>query len=245
MSAISSKKIFPQLPFTLLDAAVALLGFVLTALLTFGLYILRQISGIESVSELLGISTNTLSLIAEYIATGIILTIVYFLIIRRRHLDWRKFGFLPVKFWTTLGWVTLGFIVTFIIWMAVTPIFIFFLPQIDLTESQEIFQSGMSITAQVLMIVYAVIVGPFVEEVVFRGVVLTSTSNRFGLVMGVIISTGIWSILHFQANIIIFTMIFGVVLSYMYFRTQSLWTCYLTHVLKNLIAVIALYLIGF
>lgn len=280
MSVISSKKVFPQLPFTLFDVAIALSGFVLTTILTLGLYVLRQISGIESVSQLLGVSSPTLNLFIEYAVSGIILAIVYFLVVRRRQLNWRTFGFRPVKFWPTVGWVTLGFLVTFLVWVVVTPIFLFLTPQLDLAESQEIFQSNMTVFAQVLMIIYAVIVGPFIEEVIFRGVVLTGVSNdtssifsffqaifsntglgRFftgiasffsseksaplRLLFGIVISTGIWSLLHFQANIIIFTTIFGVVLSYMYYRTQSLWACYLTHLVKNLIAVIALYLIGF
>jgi membrane protease YdiL (CAAX protease family) len=51
--------------------------------------------------------------------------------------------------------------------------------------------------------------------------------------------------LHFQLNVIIFTSIFGIILSYIYYKSQSLWPCYITHVLKNLIAVIFIYAIGF
>ena len=98
--------------------------------------------------------------------------------------------------------------------------------------------------AQILMIIYAVIIGPFIEEIVFRGVVLPVLTRKFNIAIGIIFSTLIWSLLHFQINVIIFTFIFGIILSYTYIKSKSIWPAYLTHVLKNLIAVLALYLLG-
>lgn len=245
MSEIFSKKPFPFIPFKLKDVVISLGGFFFATVLAIILYIIRlQFKGIESISGWLGISHPTLNILLEYLASGFILLIIWFFVLRKYRLDWNGFGFFPVKLWTLFSWVVLGFIITLIAWIVVTPLIVIFLPQIDLSESQDILVTGYTTTARVLVIIYAVLIGPFIEEIVFRGIVLPGLANRFNLIIGIVISTVIWSLLHFQINIIIFTSIFGVVLGYMYYRTQSLWPSYITHVLKNLLAVIAVYLLG-
>jgi len=244
MSKTSSNQSFPGIPFGIIDISIILAAYVIVILMTIGLYIVRQIIDIPSISDWLGISSALLGILLEYCSSIFLLLVIFFFIIRRYNLNLITTGFKSLKLKTTIIWVAVGFFATFLLWILVTPIIIILFPNVDLAESQNIIQTNFSPAAQALMIIYAVIIGPFIEELIFRGIILPGIANRFNFFSGVIFSTLTWSILHFQWNIIIFTSIFGIVLSYMYYRTQSLWPTFITHVLKNLIAVIAIYLIS-
>lgn len=235
---------FPSNPLRLIDAGVILISFLISIVFSFLILLIRALFNIQSFSEMLHIPSDILQISAEYLVAGFIFAVVYFYIFKRYHLTWRSFGFNPLSLFKTITYVSLGFLITFVIWIIIAPLILIFLPFINLEEAQGIFQPNMTLIAQILLIFYAVIIGPLLEEVVFRGIILPAVSNRWNFVVGVVLSTIIWSLLHFQLNVIIFTSIFGIVLSYIYLKSQSLWPSYLTHVLKNLIAVIAIYIFG-
>ncbi|MBU0648033.1 CPBP family intramembrane metalloprotease [Patescibacteria group bacterium] len=207
-------------------------------------YLVKYIFGFGSISGWLNMPFDLLAVIVELILAVIVIAVVYFLIIKRYHLDWQNFGFRQLPISKTLGYIVLTFIITFGCWIAIVPFILILFPNINLTESQEIFQSDMTLLAEIMLIFYATIIGPFIEEITFRGVLLPAISLKFNPLVGIIISTLIWSLLHFQINVIIFTFIFGSILSYVVFKTKSLWPSYIAHVIKNLIAVIAIYILN-
>ncbi len=236
---------YPHLrPYRIIDALIVLGSFFIGLIISIVLYIIQAVFHLASYSSYLHISSHSLSILLQLIvALGVFLA-TYFFIIKKNHLSVKEFGFKPISFIKLFAYVALGFVMTFAAWIAVAPFIIVFLPGVDLAQSQDIFQKDMTFLAQILMIVYAIIVGPLVEEVIFRGVLLPTLSNKVNLYFGVIVSTLVWSLLHFQLNVIIFTFIFGIILSYQYIYSKSLWTSYLTHVLKNSMAVIAIYAMG-
>ena len=241
---VIKKEPFPSSPMHLIDAGVILLSFLASIVFSILIIIFKEIAGIGSLSQMLHVPSDVLQIFSEYLVATFILLVFFFFILRRHRLSLINFGFRPLPIFKTLAYVILGFMVTFVMWIIVAPIILIYLPEINLEQSQEIFKPDMTILAQILLVFYAVILGPFIEEVVFRGIILTAVSNRWGFIVGIVLSTLIWSLLHFQINIIIFTSLFGIVLSYIYLKSQSLWPSFLTHVFKNLIAVIAIYIFG-
>jgi membrane protease YdiL (CAAX protease family) len=244
-AATTTTNSFPNNPFQLIDAGIVLISFLVSIIISVSIILIRALFNIQSFSETLHIPADILQISAEYLVAGCIMAVIYVFIYRKYHLSWQSFGFKQLPVFKTIAYVALAFLLTFVAWIIVAPLILVFLPFINLEESQEIFQPNMSQIAQILLIFYAVIIGPLLEEIVFRGIILPAVSNRWNFVVGVILSTIIWSLLHLQLNVIIFTSIFGIVLSYIYLKSQSLWPSFLTHVLKNLIAVIAIYLFGF
>lgn len=235
---------FPSSPLYLIDAGIIMISFLISIVISFAIVFIRALFDIQSFSELLHMPSDVLRISAEYLVAGFILAVVCFYIFKKHNLNWQSFGFKPLPIFKTIAYIALAFLITFIAWIIIAPIILIYFPFINLEQSQEIFQPNMSLLAQILLIFYAVIIGPLLEEVVFRGIILPAVSNRWNFAIGVILSTIIWSLLHFQLNVIIFTSVFGIVLSYVYLKSQSLWPSYLTHVLKNLVAVIAIYLFG-
>jgi len=234
---------FPLNRLDLLDAFLALTGFVLSILFSVLIIIIKSIFHIDSISALLGVSSNFLAVVYEYLAASLIFIIV-FAICKRHHLSLRDFGFRPISAIKLIGYVAVSFTITFVAWIIIAPVVVYFFPLVNLEQSQEIFAPGMTIVTQILLIIYAIIIGPLLEEVVFRGIIFPASANRWNLLIGALVSTIIWSLLHFQLNVIIFTLIFGLILSVVYHKSQSLWPCLITHILKNAIAVFFIYAAG-
>lgn len=236
---------YPHLhPYKITDALIVLGSFFVSIFLALFLYLTKIIFHIDNYANYFHLSPHTLSILLQFFVAGLVFLAIYFFIIKKYQLTLADFGFNSISLVKLFAYVALGFIITFASWIAIAPFIIVFLPGIDLTQSQDIFQKDMSIIAQILMIVYAVAIGPLVEEVIFRGVLLPCLANKVNIYFGVFLSTLIWSLLHFQLNVIIFTFIFGIILSYQYIASKSLWPSYLTHVVKNSMAVIAIYALG-
>lgn len=100
---------------------------------------------------------------------------------------------------------------------------------------------GFSWTGLVLMLVVVGIVAPFAEEVAFRGVLFTWLRDRFGVTLGVLVSSLFFSLLHGLPQLIPALFVVGAVLAVLYHRSGSLWTAILAHGLFNALMVLALY----
>lgn len=231
-------------PYRITDAVVVLLSFFVGLVLALSVYILKAIFQIESISSIVGINYDVLSILLEYFVALFVVLVIYLVIVKKYKINWVSFGFRKLPISKTISYIIISFVITFALWIALAPFIIIFFPHIDLGESQQIFNQNTHNIAQALLIFYAIIVGPFIEEIVFRGVLLPAIANKTNITFGLIFSTLIWSLLHLQINVIIFTFIFGIILGYVYYKSKSLWPSYITHVLKNLMAVIAIYALG-
>lgn len=86
-----------------------------------------------------------------------------------------------------------------------------------------------------LMLFVAIIFAPIAEEFIFRGVLLQRWAVRWNLPIGILLSSVLFGILHFN-NPLGLTM-FGVIMALLYIRTRSLWVPILAHALNNIVAV--------
>lgn len=90
------------------------------------------------------------------------------------------------------------------------------------------------------------IFAPFVEEVIFRGVIFAPLKNRFGFLFAAIFSSFLFGFIHVYASLIsgdysdlwfIFTYAgLGFVFSYVYYKSENIFTCILLHGVYNTIA---------
>ncbi len=87
-----------------------------------------------------------------------------------------------------------------------------------------------------------VFITPTIEEIFFRGFLLTSLSIKFGTRKGVLISSSMFALFHFDP---IGSMIFGIVLSVIYLKTNSLIAPLIIHFLNNMIAFFSAYFIDY
>ena len=90
--------------------------------------------------------------------------------------------------------------------------------------------------------VYAVIIAPIIEEIVFRGFVLKNFS-RYNVYTGIVLSGLFFGLMHGNFYQLIFTVPFGMALAYMTVKSNSILPAIFAHFLANA-GVTAINLIG-
>ena len=96
-----------------------------------------------------------------------------------------------------------------------------------------------SVTATILHFFSAVIIAPFLEELIFRGFLYNIFKKRYGITVGVIVSTTIFALLHGNTYYRFIPMILTCMfMPYLYEKSKSLIPPIITHSVYNLIVVI-------
>ncbi len=98
---------------------------------------------------------------------------------------------------------------------------------------------GPDLLGLVLSVAMVVIVGPVVEELVFRGVVLGGIRSRLGTRAGIAGSAVLFGISHFALWTLVPAVALGVALGWLAARRSSLWPTVALHVSYNAVAVAA------
>ena len=111
-------------------------------------------------------------------------------------------------------------------------------PNADLTRL-----FGASATGIIVSIVLWGLVAPFVEEVVFRGVVLGALSDLMPAWVAVAVSACLFAGVHFSLYLFVPFVVAGVALAIVARRTGSLWPAVILHSLYNLSSVLLAYVL--
>lgn len=88
-----------------------------------------------------------------------------------------------------------------------------------------------------------VLIGPIMEEIIFRGFIFTTViKTRLGFVGAAIITSGLWTLLHshYKWQLLIVLFMFGCGLAFVVWRTGSLWSGIAVHAANNLTSALIL-----
>lgn len=102
----------------------------------------------------------------------------------------------------------------------------------ELTE--DLFGSGLERTATVLAVV---VWGPFAEELFFRGFVLAALVAPMGPARAAVVSSALFAVAHVSIGVVAPIFLTGLMLSWLYLRTRSIWPPITAHALQNFVAV--------
>ena len=94
-----------------------------------------------------------------------------------------------------------------------------------------------SLVAVLLEIGVTALLVPFMEELVFRGIVLSSL-RKYGIGFSIVASALIFGMAHMDFSTAVFAFIAGLVFGFLYAKTNNLWLAVWIHALNNLIAVV-------
>lgn len=86
----------------------------------------------------------------------------------------------------------------------------------------------------IFMIFSVVVFGPLVEELLFRGMIFGKLRRAFSFWPSGIISAVLFGVFHLNLVQGIYAAVFGLVLAYIFEKTETLWGCYLLHALFNM-----------
>jgi membrane protease YdiL (CAAX protease family) len=99
---------------------------------------------------------------------------------------------------------------------------------------------GESTAANVAVAMLVVAIAPLTEELFFRGFMFAGLRRRLPFLGAAAISSGIWGLFHYTGpgtwGVVLQLAAFGVILSWLYERTGSLWPPIAVHALNNAIA---------
>ncbi|MCC7543101.1 CPBP family intramembrane metalloprotease [bacterium] len=109
-------------------------------------------------------------------------------------------------------------------------------PSVNLDQKQEILSFGQAHWAVVASFVAAVAIAPVVEEIIFRGIIFKALQSSFPTWFAVIVSAAGFGWLHGQINVGIYTFLLGLLLTWLYMRSRSLYPGIILHVLNNAVA---------
>ena len=81
-----------------------------------------------------------------------------------------------------------------------------------------------------------VVITPIVEEIVFRGFLLAGLTLALGNIRGMIISSALFTVVHWDFDIMPIIFVSGMLTAWLYMRTGSLWPPIALHAVNNAIA---------
>ena len=167
---------------------------------------------------------------------AILLAFVWWLTARRHRSFTAAVGLRPFEWGRSLLLVLVALVAVRVAEFA----YAFFVPapDVDLTRL-----FGASATGILVSIVLWGLVAPFVEEVVFRGVVLGALSDLMPAWAAVTISACLFASVHFSAYLFVPFVVAGVALAIVARRTGSLWPAVMLHSLYNLSSVLLAYVL--
>ena len=102
------------------------------------------------------------------------------------------------------------------------------------TSSAYISQAD-SLEAILLEIAVVAVLVPFMEEMVFRGVILSSL-RKYGVGFSIVASALVFGLAHMSVSNVVFATIAGLVFGFLYAKTNNLWLTVIVHALNNFIA---------
>lgn len=167
---------------------------------------------------------------------------VYIFGVRRLHYSWKDVGFITVKNRWLILTITISLVaiptsglITILVMLALglpleNPQLEFIIPQ-DIT-----WLGGLG------LFFFGGIVVPIAEEVFFRGVLYKWVRERWGVFIGVLISSLIFGLIHIDIAIASTAFVLGIILALFYEYSKSLWTAILIHVINNSVKIILIYL---
>ena len=117
-------------------------------------------------------------------------------------------------------------------------------PLLDLFPSEYLEQLNTIIGSGGWAMLLAVVVAPVFEEVLFRGIVQESLTRKYGAFVGVISAAAVFGVVHIIPPQAVNAFFVGLVLGYIYLRTQSLVPVIVIHGVNNAVAYVTMLLSG-
>lgn len=227
------KKYF-QAPFSLKDVIIVLMT--LSFLLT-GAFIGIKFTGIKEALNKSSYKSYYFS-IMFLIQWIIMLTPLFILTFRKYKFTLEGFGFSKVKILQILKLVLSGYLLYLGISFIVNLIIIYTGIKIPGFQIQEKLLPilGENTLSLIIAGILIVLVAPILEEIFFRGFLLRTLVNKWGIVLGSIISSALFAVLHLQFGSIIPIFILGLIINWMVIRSKSILPSIFFHVFNNAIA---------
>lgn len=200
---------------------------------------MASVLALGALQALWRLQEGALTLFALIAIYTVMAATVWLFAVKKRGARWDSLGIRAngLRWPTIVGWAALGLgmsvVSTSVYAIIVTTLGIEWLqPQSPLSD--ELLGQGPS---RALSIGILVALGPAVEEVFFRGFLLAALVHSIGTVPGIAAASAVFAVAHGDISVVLPVFFSGVVLSWLYVQTGSLWPAFLAHSAQNSLAV--------
>lgn len=90
-------------------------------------------------------------------------------------------------------------------------------------------------TKNIWVLFLMVIIGPILEEIMYRYIIFNTLLERYNLIISLVLSSFLFAIMHLNLNGLIAYFFIGIFFGYVYYITKSLWLNIAIHMLWNFI----------
>lgn len=198
------------------------------------IYALMQLSGFIGIPLLyaLGITMELVIPLWAIISFTVALIPILILTNQTKEYPFRQDEKLPFNH--SLGWIILGFFLAFFV-QGLAGIIETFVFKIETgSENTELLvEFAKSFPAFFIVIT---VIGPILEEIVFRKVIFGALYTRFNFWIAVIISSLIFGIVHGEIEHLLIYTGMGATFAFLYVKTKRLIVPIITHILMNIFA---------
>jgi uncharacterized protein len=90
----------------------------------------------------------------------------------------------------------------------------------------------------VSLILTALVIAPLIEEILFRGYLLENLKVNWGTKSALFVSAAFFALFHFQLGSFFFLYLLGLLLGWIYLKSNSIWPCVIFHIVNNGLALL-------
>lgn len=112
------------------------------------------------------------------------------------------------------------------------------------TQGDQLAQVFVLLENPVWFLLVGAVLAPLVEEIFFRGFLFQGFRARYGWKMSMLLSSAIFGIAHLDPASLIPTFILGILLAYLYHRTNSIWPGVILHAMINTFGLTFVYFVS-
>jgi membrane protease YdiL (CAAX protease family) len=186
-------------------------------------------------------SATTLSVAAAALEGTALISSVYLLGLRRRHIPWKAVGIRPPG----RAWWQISFLIGLLVIPISGLIAALIQKVLGLPPSNPqlpfLAPEGFNWFGAIGMFLFGGIIDPFAEELVFRGVFYQWLRDRFGVWPGIVVSSLAFGLAHGDIAVGGAAAVLGVVLAWSYEKSNSLWPPVVIHIINNSVKLVLLF----
>jgi len=160
----------------------------------------------------------------------------HIIIIMRRRMSWRDFGFRPIRVRTGFAAAVLGLLAVPVMALTGSAVQRILGRPLESPQLQFLAPDGFSWTIVVGMVLIGGLMAPLAEEILFRGLLYGWLRRFWRILPATMLSAAIFGLIHGIVPVIAAAFVVGLALAYVYERTGSLWTPTIVHATQNCVA---------
>jgi membrane protease YdiL (CAAX protease family) len=160
----------------------------------------------------------------------------YMIIVMRRRMSWRDFGFRPIGLKTGLTAFALGLLAMPVMALTGGAVQRLLGRPMESPQLQFLAPDGFSWTVAIGMVLIGGLMAPLAEEIIFRGLLYGWLRRFWQVLPATLLSALVFGLVHAMIPVIAAAFVVGLALAYVYERTGSLWPPVIMHATQNCLA---------